>query len=258
MLATLLLMAFTAAPPAGLGKVAVLPLVAPSLSPEQRQALATRLLETLRTRGADVIDLTEGGPELGCATPTEVCIGHLAATHGLRSAVQLSVRHSDGQVVTAYRQVEVPSGVELTRLDAALLADGGLDDWLRDNAHRLLTASAPIPEPPTTPADARWTRWIPGMLGAALLVGGGVSYMRSRDAAADLRAIASGGLFRSPTAIDALAARGQTEQLVGVTLLGAGLVGIAASVLWNAFDPPMRRLAIGFDGQSLSVAWWWD
>ena len=191
---------------------------------------------------------------LGCA---ETCTAELAGALGVDAVILSSVSlvgssyllnikaigAADGRQLSVISQ-RVPSVDAL--LDAMSLAAKQVATDLR-KALRPSEAAAPVAAVAEVTQPTSPKAWIPGVVGGALALGGGVLYGLSKLQEARIRA-------GDPADVDAAIATGKTEQAAGAAVFSAGATAIAAAVIWGlVFEGKSVQAGVSVTPQAVSV-----
>lgn len=169
---------------------------------------------------------------LGCDTGASQCIAELAGALGVEVIVNGSIAKSESGFIVTLRALQSSDGQTLATPNARVSSEAALLDWL-DASAESLREELLMKLRPSTRSPSSVGRWVPALVGGALLIGGGVCLG------------ISGGNYlwlRGPnppelTAIRGVSQTGQTLLPVGAVLAGVGVVGVVTSLVWVAVAP---------------------
>ena len=109
----------------------------------------------------------------------------------------------------------------------------------------------PVPDRGAGAGGLRRYSLLPAIAGGVFVVAGGVGWAFSRQELGRLRA--EPPVYTTSEEAREGAARGRTLQTAGVTLLGAGLVGLSAAAGMYVFGGPRQTIALGVGPQGASA-----
>lgn len=138
---------------------------------------------------------------------------------------------SESGFIASIRALRTSDGQMLDSPSTRVATEGELLDWLDRTADRVRERILEQLRPPTTGSAVRW---IPGIAGGVLIVGGAICL--------GLSAAAYGELV-GPTPlmdISGTRARGELLMPLGFALVGVGAAGLVASIVWNATASPVK------------------
>ena len=188
---------------------------------------------------------------LGCPPEAGSCMAELAGALGVEAVVMGSLARTGKGFLVNLRVLDAADGSALDTPSARVASEDALLDWLDATGaavrERLLQRFRPgraVAQPPP--------RWVPGVIGGALLAGAAACFT---FAALDYRALNG----PSPLAhVGAVRSRGEALQWAGVGLAVLGAAGVLWSIIWAASAPPVQ-VAVVADRQGLvlglSGAW---
>lgn len=190
---------------------------------------------------------------LGCADDGSSCLAELAGALGVQALVSGSVAKTESGYLVTLRLLRTTDGAVLESASERLRDEAALLDFLDDAAPRFRDALlATLGD--EAPRQRSLVRWVPGMVGGALAVAGGVSL----GIAFGRHQALVGGALGDVSAIDAAVSTGRTAEAVGYALVGVGLAGVVASFVWAALgDGPAVALVPMRGGAALSLSGCW-
>jgi len=210
---------------------------------------APNLHVTTQRDVAQLLGLERQKQLLGCDTAGTQCIAELAGALGVEAVVTGSIARSESGFIVNLRALRSGDAQTLASPNTRVASEAALLDWLDDAADELRGQLLRTlrPEAPAAPL----TRWVPGLIGAALFVGGAVC---TGISIADYQWLISS----TPPAlaeIPNVRQRGELLLPTGLSLMGAGVVGLVASLVWNASGP--KPVQVGVvplrEGAALSI-----
>jgi hypothetical protein len=188
---------------------------------------------------------------LGCTTTSTSCIAELAGALGVDAVLTGSLARSDSGFIVSLRVLRSNDGQPLATPNTRVSSEAALLDWLDETADalrvELLRATGRVVEARASPL----ARWVPGLVGGALIIGGGVCLGVSGANYAALT-----GPNPPPAGeISSVRKTGETLLPVGAALVGVGVVGLVGSLVWNAAanKPVQAALVPVREGAVLSV-----
>lgn len=189
---------------------------------------------------------------MGCDDGTS-CIAELAGGLGIDAMLGGSLAKTEAGYTVTFRVIRARDGRLVATASERRPDAASLEAWLDEEAPRLalqvkLAFGLQPAEAYVEPMDPT-VRWIPAMVGGAMLLAGVTTFAVGKSDAIALR---GGGLTREQ--IDFAAARGATLQPAGLVLIGGGAVLAASSVLWVALasgDAPVAVVPLR-DGAAVS------
>lgn len=192
-----------------------------------------RVKVTTQRDVAQLLGLERQKQLLGCADAASSCLAELAGALGVDAVLSGTIVKSGSGFLVTLKVLRVGDGSVWASASERVKSEDALQDLLDDTARRFALVLGGEEAPKPTP---RAVRWVPGIAGAAAAVTGAVLFGLSKSDASTLRTAAQTPGFSGDLA--AVARRGQTFEIAGLTLIGVGVAGIAASVLWLLLDSP--------------------
>lgn len=177
---------------------------------------------------------------LGCSENSSSCLAELAGGLGVDAVLSGSLARTGSSFTVTMRVVRAADGSEVASSSERLKNEDALSEWLEAEAPRLaerIRLAFGRKAPPA--GSAHVERWIPGLVGAALVVTGAGLQLGARLDAERLR---TGGVELGKTA-DVLAT-GKTLEATSWALIAVGAAGIAASVIWGVAGARETRVAV--------------
>jgi hypothetical protein len=167
---------------------------------------------------------------LGCDTTEGSCVAELAGALGVEVVLRGSIAKSESGFIVTLRALRADNGRPLVAPNARVASEAALLDWLDEQASVIAAELLRILRPmPSSPAN----RWIPAMVGGAMVVAGGVCIGVSAKNYDSLTGNNPPPLDQiSPVRLD-----GERLLPVGITLAAVGAAALAWSVVWNATSP---------------------
>jgi hypothetical protein len=180
---------------------------------------------------AQLLGLERQRQLLGCDAQSSQCLAELAGALGVDVVVSGNIAKSESGFIASVRALRTSDGQMIDAPSTRVEKEGELLDWLDRTADgvrgKILEQLRPGS---TTP----FVRWIPGLVGGALLVGGTVCLLLSGVAYGEL-------VGPAPLSdISGTRARGETLMPLGFALVGVGAAGVVSSVLWSMTPSPVK------------------
>lgn len=190
---------------------------------------------------------------MGCAEESSSCTAELTGALGVDALVSGNITRSGKGFIATLRVLATKDGAALWSGSERLKDDEALLDWL-DGAAKAIRSQLGF-DVPTAPQVSVVTksgnavRWVPGLVGGAAIIGGGVCL---GIAAANFSQLKTGG-FNSGAEIAAAATLGRTLEPTGYVLAGAGIAGLVTSIIWASASaaPPKVTVAPSTSGPGL-------
>lgn len=178
---------------------------------------------------------------LGCADDSTSCLAELAGGLGVDALLSGSLAKAGSGYLVTLRVLRARDGAEVASASERLKDEDAVSEWFEDEAPRLAERIAvAFGRAKPAPRASHPERWIPGIVGGALVLGGAGLQLAAR--------VDGGNLTAGSVPLDqvsAVVARGQTMETTSWVLIGAGAAGVAASVAWS--------LLAGTDGPQVAV-----
>jgi len=168
---------------------------------------------------------------LGCDASGTQCLAELAGALGVDVVVSGNLAKSDSGFIASVRALRTADGQTIDAPSTRVETEAALLDWLDHTADGLRTKILEQLRPGSTGSVVRW---IPGIAGGALMIGGAACLIVS--------ALAYGQLVGPMplTDISGTRARGEVLLPVGLVLVGVGAAGVLSSFFWNATASPVK------------------
>lgn len=182
---------------------------------------------------AQILGLERQRQLLGCSEASSSCLAELAGALGVDAVLSGTVVKTGSSYLVTLKVLRATDASVWASASERLKDEDALQDFLDDTARgfvRTLTGAAPA-----SVSSTSFLRWVPGAVGVAAAVTGGVLFGLSKGRADELRRAASEPSLGVEVA--ALATTGRTLETAGLALLIAGGVGVATSALWLALSP---------------------
>jgi hypothetical protein len=195
---------------------------------------------------------------LGCPVSSTSCMAELATALGVDGTVTGHVRHVDGEYDLEFSVIS-PSGAELATYSKHVVNEPALLDAIKEASNKLtetltsklhkgvvhpkidLAAMASKREYLAQDLAIRRQARIPFVAGLTLAAGGGLLVALSKNNYDSLEgAGARQGLFASLGAGRHAAAIGNTEQTVGLALIGGAAVGVLTGSIMYGLGRPEK------------------
>jgi hypothetical protein len=183
---------------------------------------------------AQVLGLERQRELLGCTDASSSCLAELAGGLGVDLVLGGSLAKTGSFITVTLRVVKATDGSEIASSSTRVKDEDALQEWLERNAPILradILAAMGV-RAVTLSESPKWQRWLPGVLGVAMLAGGSVCYGLAAGKAGMLQQASDGQRSLSPSDIQGTATAGRTLNDVGLGLLIGGAVAIAVSALW--------------------------
>lgn len=236
--------------------------VEPGLGSAWENHFATRLAETgLKVTSSrdlqQLLGLERQKQLLGCAEDGSSCSAELTGALGVEAMVTGNITHSGTGYIATVRVLSTKDGTPLWTGSERLKSEDALLDWLDAAAAAIRTklsgaasaTVAPVAVVKPSPESGNGGRWVPGIIGGALLVGGGICL--------GIMAVQFGrlqnGQFNNPQEITDTVALGRTLEPIGYSLVGVGAAGLVTSIIWAKVGaaPPKVTVAPMITGPGL-------
>jgi TolB-like protein len=200
---------------------------------------------TTRNDMANVLGIERQRQLLGCSDDKGSCLTELAGALGVANLLSGSVSRTESGYLSTLKVIDASSGATKWSATTRVDTEKALFAFFDAEAGTLVSTIAPDAKPvrPGTPAVVKW---IPGMVGAALIgVGVGLFSVAGqkaqllRDQIADpepLTLMIGGGLTVEDEILEA-AEVGRTAQTFGWVSMGVGGAAIVSSFLWWLLTP---------------------
>lgn len=174
---------------------------------------------------------------LGCGDEASSCLTELAGALGVDGVLSANIVKSGAGTLATVKVVRVKDASVWVSASERFTTVEALQDWLDETARRfaLEVGGVVARRPP-------FVRFVPGLLGLAAGTTGAVLFALSKGDAATLMSAAS--TLRPDLDVGAVTQRGRAFEAVGLSLIGLGVAGLAASALW---------LLIGGDDSAVSL-----
>jgi len=185
---------------------------------------------------AQVLGIERQKELLGCSDGQNSCLAELAGALGVDAILSATFAQSGSTISATLRVIRATDGSQIAAATTRAKDVDALQDWLDAQAvelGRTVRIAFKLETAPAAQKSSSAIRWVPGIAGAALLVGGGISFGVSKSFATRLRSEPLDG-----SQIAAVASTGQTLEVTGAVLMIAGGAAIAASILWIAAPAP--------------------
>ena len=212
-----------------------------NLDPKVAEAIAGQLAQQLAVQPglkvttpeeiSSLLGLDRQKQLLGCTA--ETCTAELAGALGVDVVILSSVSFAGSSYLLNVKAIGAKDASQLAVISQRVASIDALLDAMNLAArqialelHQALRPNDAVAVVATPVVGERSTKaWIPGVVGGALMLGGGVLYGLSRLEEARVRA-------GDPADVDATIAAGKTEQGVGVALFVTGAAAVAGAALW--------------------------
>lgn len=180
---------------------------------------------------AQILGLERQRALLGCDSNGSQCLAELAGALGVDVVITGNIAKSESGFIASIRALRSSDGQMLDSPSTRVSSESDLLDWLDRTAGGVRAKLLEQLRPGSTAPVARW---IPAIVGGALLIGGVVCLSLSGAAYGDL-------VGPKPVSdIEGTRARGETLMPIGFALVAVGSAGILASFLWNATAAPVK------------------
>lgn len=174
---------------------------------------------------------------LGCAENSLSCIAELAGGLGVEAVLSGSLAKTGSSYTVTLRVLRTSDGSELASASERLGSEDALSEWLEAEAPRLAEKIRSAFGRNVSKAHVK--RWIPAMVGGALLLAGGGMQLGARLEAQRLQ---DGVVPLAQT--QAVVTGGKTLETASWVSMGVGVAGIAASVTWALVGENETRVAV--------------
>lgn len=172
---------------------------------------------------------------LGCAEDSSSCLAELAGALGVDAVLSGSVAKSGSGFLVTLKVLRVSDASVWASASDRLRDEDALQDFLDETARRFAATLSGATSP--RPALIRWLPAIGGLVAGAA---GATFFVLSKQDAATL----GSGASTPGVAITGVAARGRTFEALGLTLIGVGVAGIGASVVWLLLERPTPAVTV--------------
>ncbi len=177
---------------------------------------------------------------LGCTENSLSCIAELAGGLGVEAVLSGTLAKTGSSYTLTLRVLRTNDGSDVASASERLKNEDALSDWLEAEAPRLAEKIRRAFGRSTTPvASAHVERWVPAMVGGALLLAGGGMQLGAR---LDAQRLQDGDVPLEET--QSLVTGGKTLETASWVLMGVGVAGIAASVTWALVGGSEPRVAV--------------
>ncbi|MBK7864199.1 MAG: hypothetical protein IPJ65_37505 [Archangiaceae bacterium] len=172
---------------------------------------------------------------LGCSDSAASCLAELAGALGVDAILSGTIARSGASITVTLRALKASDGAQLAAVTTRVKDVEALQDWLDAQAaeidRQLRAGFGLLPAAPAAAVSggsgAKVVRWVPGILGVALGVTGGVLFGLSKGDASRLR-----NENLSSDQINRLAGEGRAFETVGLVSMAVAGVALVASIVW--------------------------
>lgn len=170
---------------------------------------------------------------LGCSEGSSTCLAELAGGLGVDALLSGSLAKAGTGYIVTLRVLRASDGSEVASTSERMKNEDEVSEWLDAEAPRLAERIRVAFGRKTAAPQTHLERWIPGIAGAALLLGGVGLEVGAR---ADAGSLAAGAI---PIAeFGRVVERGRTMEAAGWVLVGVGGAGLATSIVWALVAGP--------------------
>jgi hypothetical protein len=212
----------------------------------QQLSLKPRLTVTTPEDIARILGLERQRQLMGCSQ--NECVTELAGALGVDGIITSSLAKVGQGYVLNVRVIGARKGELLSAYSGRANGEDDVIALLETAANTVAEALAPAPPP----SPKRWAL-VPGIVGAALAVGGGVSFGISVGD----RKLIEGRTAATQADLTAAASQGKVTQMLGVVGLISGGALLVGSLLIALLvpDAPTVSLAVTNQGGLLALSW---
>ena len=229
--------------------------VEPALGSAWENHFATRLaatgLQVTSSRDLQqLLGLERQKQLLGCAEEASSCTAELSGALGVDALVTGNITHSGTGFIATVRVLATKDGKALWTGSERLKDENGLLDWLDGAASAIRSKLGFEGNAPVTPVavvsasggSGNAVRWVPGIIGGAVLIGGGICLGLT---AVQFERLRNGDFTAQPRDIAATAALGRTLEPLGYALAGVGVAGVVTSIVWASMGAAPPTVTVG-------------
>lgn len=170
---------------------------------------------------------------LGCSDDgaRASCLAELAGGLGVDAILSGSIGKVGSSITITLRVVRAGDGADVASVSERVDSTDALQEWLDAEAPRMRARVLKAFGRDAPRSSAGFVRFVPGIVGLALVGGGAGSLVVAMGQASKLQMIAGGEVATSRQISDA-ASTGKLTQGLGLGLIAAGGVAIATSAVW--------------------------
>ncbi len=192
---------------------------------------------TTKNDMAQVLGVERQKQLMGCTSDSSSCLAELAGALGVAQLLSGSVAKTESGYVSTLKVIDSQTGEPKWTATTRVDTEKQLFAFFEERAVALAEQLVPPSGPPTV------VKWIPAMVGGALVLVGTVLLATAYDQAARLRRFITDGtpvLDGAPTTAEAIrdtANSGRGAEFIGWIGISVGGAAIASSVLWALLAP---------------------